>query len=66
MNSSNELIKEKKESKDLVKNLKSKYILQKLFKYLLKKKLLEIKKYNKNIKQRLNISIIQKYIHQLK
>ena len=62
MNSSNELNKEKTElnkikSKDLLKNIKSKYILQKFFKYLLKKKLLDIIKYNKTIKNRINISI---------
>ena len=57
MNSSNELSKEKKESTDLVKNLKSKYILQNLFNYLNKKKLLDIIKYNKNIKDKIDISI---------
>ena len=62
MNSFIELSKEKTElneveSKDLFKNLKSKYILQILFNNLLKKKSLEIIRYNKNIKNRLNISI---------
>ena len=43
MNSSSELIKEKTElnkieSKDLFKNLKSDFFLQKLFNYLLEKK----------------------------
>ena len=62
MNSSSELSKEKKdsnkiESKDVFKNLKNDYFLQKLFDYLLKKKSLDIIKYNKNIKRRINISI---------
>ena len=74
MNSSNELGKEKTESKNIFKNLKSAHFLLKLFDNLLKKKSLDIIKYNKNIKDRINISIkdykeiknIQKYIHQLK
>ena len=41
----------------MFKNLKSKYILQILFNNLLKKKSLEIIRYNNNIKNRLNISI---------
>ena len=45
------------ESKNLIKNLKSRYILQKLFNNLLKKKSLEIIKYNKNIKKRIKINI---------
>ena len=59
MNSSSELSKEKTESnkklksKDKFKKLKSDYFLQKLFGYLNKKKLLEIIKYNKNIKDRI-------------
>ena len=63
MNSSNLLSKEKKElnkmkSKDIVfKKLKSDYFLQKLFNNLSKKKSLDVIKYNKNIKDRLNISI---------
>ena len=62
MNSSSELSKEKKgsnkiESKDLIKNIKSRYILQLLFNNLLKKKTLDIIKYNKIIKNRINISI---------
>ena len=62
MNSSSELSKEKKgsnkiESKDLFKNLKSKYIFKKLFNNLLKKKSLDIIKYNKKIKGKINISI---------
>ena len=57
MNSSSELSKEKKESKNMFKNLKSDYFLQLLFNNLLKKKSLEIIKYNNNIKNRINISI---------
>ena len=52
MNPSNELSKEKTESnkiesKNIFKNLKNDYFLQNLFCYLLKKKTLEIIKYNK-------------------
>ena len=62
MNSSSEFNKEKtglnqKESNDILKNIKSKYILQKLFNNLSKKKLLDIIKYNMKIKNRINISI---------
>jgi len=62
MNPSNELRKEKTElnkieSKNIFKKIKSDYFLQKLFNNLLKKKLLDIVKYNKNIKDRINISI---------
>ena len=62
MNSSCKLSKEKSqsnniESKDIFKNLKNDYFLQKLFNNLLKKKFLDIIKYNKNIKERINISI---------
>ena len=62
MNTSNELSKEKTESnkiesKDIFKNLKNDYFLQKLFHNLLKKKSLDIIKYNNNIKERINISI---------
>ena len=45
------------EPKDIFKNLKSNYILKKLFYNLLKKKSLDIIKYNNNIKERINISI---------
>ena len=55
MNSSSDLKKTK--SKDLFQNIKSKYILQIVFNNLLKKKSLEIIKYNKNIKARINLSI---------
>ena len=44
-------------SKDIFKNLKSDYFLQILFNHLTKKKTLEIIKYNKNIKNRININI---------
>ena len=62
MNSSIELSKEKIESnriesKDIFKNIKSNYILKKIFNNLMKKKSLDIIKYNKNIKERINISI---------
>ena len=62
MNSSSGLSKvktesDKIESKDIFKNLKSDYFLQKLFHNLLKKKSLDIIKYNKKIKERINISI---------
>ena len=62
MNSTSELKNVKTElnkidSKDIFKNLKSDYFLQKLFNNLLKKKILDLVKYNKNIKNRINISI---------
>ena len=62
MNSTSELTKDKRELnkielKDIFKNLKSDYFLQKLFNNLLINKSLDIIKYNKNIKDRINISI---------
>ena len=60
------------QSKNIFKNVKSNFILSKVFHSLLKKKLLDLIKYNKNIKDRINISIkdykeyFSKYIHQLK
>ena len=57
MNSSSELSKEKTGSKNIFRKLKSDYFLQKLFNILSKKKLLDIIKYNNNIKNRINISI---------
>ena len=62
MNPSNELSKEKTksnkiESKDIFKNLKSDFFLQKLFYNLSKKKTLDIIKYNNKIKERINICI---------
>ena len=62
MNSSGELSKDKKELnkkelKNIFTDLKSDYFLQKLFNNLLEKKSLEIIKQNKNIKDRINISI---------
>ena len=62
MNSTSELTKDKRElnkieSKDIFKNLKCDYFLQKLLNNLLKKKSLYIIKYNKNIQKRINISI---------
>ena len=62
MNSTSELAKDKRELdkielKDIFKNLKNDYFLQKIFNNLMKKKSLDIIRYNKNIKQRINISI---------
>ena len=62
MNPSNQLSNEKKEankveSKDVFKNLRSNYILKKVFYNLLKKKSLDIIKYNNNIKERMNINV---------
>ena len=45
------------QSKDIFKSLKNDYFLQKLFNNLLRKKSLDIIKYNKNIKDRINITI---------
>ena len=44
-------------SKDIFENLKSNYFLQKIFDNLKRKKWLEIIKYNKNIKNRINLNI---------
>ena len=76
MNSSGELSKKKTESnrlesQSIFKNLKSDYFLKKLFYNILKKRSLDIIKYNNNLKNRININFqiiknIQKYIHQLK
>ena len=62
MKSSSEFSKEKIglnkiESKDILKKLKCKYILQILFNNLFKKKSLEIIKYNKDLKNRISISV---------
>ena len=46
-----------KESKNMFKNLKSDFFLKLLFNNLLKKKSLDIIKYNKIIKDRININI---------
>ena len=56
MNLSNKISNEKTESnkvesKDVFKNLKNYFFLKKLFYNLLKKKSLDIIKYNKNIKK---------------
>ena len=51
----------KVESKDIFKNLKSDFFLQKLFYNLLKKKSLDIIKYNNNIKNRINIKDYKEY-----
>ena len=56
--------------KDMFENIKADYFLQKLFNNLGRKKLLELIKYNKNIKSRINVGMIIKnirnYIHQLR
>jgi len=57
--------------KDIFKNIKSKYILKKIFDNLSKKKSLYIIKYNQNIQNKINIILmilknILKYIRQLK
>ena len=62
MNSTGELNKDKRELngieiKDIFKNLKNDYFLQKVFNNLEKKKSLDFIKYNKSIKKRLNINI---------
>ena len=62
MNSPKILSKEKievnnLESKELFKNLKNDYFLKIIFNNLMKKKTLNIIKYNKNIKDRMNINI---------
>ena len=57
MNSCSELNKDKTESKNISKNLKNDYFLQKLFGNLLKMKILDIIKYNKIIKDKININI---------
>ena len=57
MNSLSELNNEKIESKYIIKNIKSNYILKILFYHLLKKKSLDIIKYNNKLKNRTNISI---------
>ena len=62
MNSSDELSKDKKELnkkklKNIFTDLKSDYFLQKLFNNLSKKKSLDIIKYNKYLKDKMNISI---------
>ena len=57
MNSSNELSQGRTESKDIFKNLKNDFFIQKVFYNLLRKKSLDIIKYNNNIKERINISI---------
>ena len=56
--SSNERKKLNKiKTKDILENIKSKYILQKVFDDLHKKRALEIIKYNKNIQKRMDINI---------
>ena len=69
-NNKKEELKQMK-SKDKFENLKSNYFLQKIFDNLKKKKSLEIIKYNKNIKSRINVNIndykeYSENIHRLK
>ena len=45
------------EKKNLLKNIKNKYILRRLFEFLTNKKFLNIIKYNKEIQNRLNVHI---------
>ena len=60
---SNNLISKEKKEKDEIKslfkyeNIKADYFLEKVFNNLEKKKTLNIVKYNKNIKNRININI---------
>ena len=49
--------KDSNQMKNMFENLKSRYILQKLFNNLGRKKLLDVIKYNENIKRRININI---------
>ena len=56
--------------KSIIENVKSQYILRKIFNNLSKKKSLYLIKYNNNIKNRINkiimiIKNILKYIHRL-
>ena len=55
MNPSNGLRNEKTEAKGVFKNLKSDYFLRKLFYNLLKKKSLDIIKYNKKMQKSFEI-----------
>jgi len=57
MNSSSEMNKNKNKSKNIFKNLKNDYFLRNVFNNLLEKRSLDIIKYNKYIKDRINISI---------
>ena len=54
---SDSINKASSQMKDLFKNVKSDYILQKIFDHLERKKLLYLIKYNKNLKKRININI---------
>ena len=61
MESSNLICKDKKEwnkIKSIYENIKTDYFLIKVFNNLEKKKALNMVKYNKNIKNRININII--------
>ena len=45
------------QSNSILQNIKSNYFLEKIYNNILKKKSLEIVKYNKNIKNRINVNI---------
>ena len=55
MNSSTQLTNQK--SKDIFEHIKSKFILLKIFKNISKRKFLDIIRYNKAIKKRININV---------
>ena len=59
INASNEKNKENESAKPnpILDNLKSDYFLQKLYDNMIKKKKLEIVKYNKRIQNRINLSV---------
>ena len=57
MDSSNASTKEIKNPRVIFKNLKSDYFLVKIFDNLLRKRSLEIVKFNKYIRERMNMSI---------
>ena len=58
-NASKENNKENESAKPnpIIENIKSRYILSKIYNYMTKKKKLEIVKYNKRIQNRLNLSV---------
>ena len=64
--------KDENKSNNKFDNIKTDYFLEKLFNILTKKKSLDLIKYNKNMKKRININIsiitknFQKNFHQLK
>ena len=50
-------MKQSETSNDKLKKIKSNYFLERIFNNILKKNSLEIVKYNKNIQNRINLSI---------